>query len=65
MEQPITESSSFYKSVLAQITDITQTNLIIGHLTLVLDPYLDRSSSYRAPPSNSSIFFTTLFIAFP
>lgn len=47
----------FFKHVFAQIPDILQTNLLIaGDLNLVLDPYLERSSSHKAPPSNSSIF---------
>ncbi len=54
---PNMDSPSFYKHVLAQIPDILYTNLLVGgDLNLDLDPYLDRSSSRRAPPSNSSIF---------
>lgn len=54
---PNTDSPSFSKHVFAQIPDILHTNILVGgDLILVLDPYLDRSSSRRAPPSNSSIF---------
>lgn len=54
---PNMDSPSFSKHVFAQIPDILHTNILVGgDLILVLDPYLDRSSSRRAPPSNSSIF---------
>lgn len=57
MYGPNTDSPSFYKHVFAKIPDILHTNLLVGgDLNLVLDPYLDRSSPRRAPPSNSSIF---------
>lgn len=54
---PNLDSPSFYKHVLAQIPDVSQTNLITGgNLNLVLDTYLDRSSSRRTLTSKASIF---------
>lgn len=44
----------FFKKVLNLIPDISSTNLIIvGDFNLVLDTYLDRSSSQRVEPSKA------------
>lgn len=54
---PNYDDPDFYKKVFALIDNMSQTNLIIGgDFNCVLDGYLDRSSSKRAPQSNSRNF---------
>lgn len=54
---PNYDSSAFFKKVFSLLTDISQTNLIIGgDLNCTLDPYLDSSSKKRAPHSYTRDF---------
>lgn len=52
---PTNDDPEFFKKVLNLIPDISRTNLIIGgDFNLVLDTYLDGSSSQRVEPSKAS-----------
>lgn len=54
---PNYDNPDFFKKVFDLIPNMSQTNLIVGgDFNCVLDAYLDRSSSKRAPQSNSRNF---------
>lgn len=54
---PNFDDPHFFQKVFSRVPDISQTNLIIGgDFNCVLDSYLDRSSTQRAPPSKTRDF---------
>ena len=57
---PNWDDPEFFRKTFSLIPDISTTNLIIGgDFNLVLDTYLDRSSTQRVAPSNASNFLNT------
>lgn len=54
---PNFDNPSFFQKVFSLIPDLSLTSLIIGaDLNCAIDPYLDRSSTQRAPPSKTRDF---------
>lgn len=57
---PNLDDSEFFRKTFSLIPDTSTTNLIIGgDFNMVLDTYLDRSSTQRVAPSNASNFLNT------
>lgn len=57
---PNRDEPEFFRKTLNLIPDISTTNLILGgDFNLVLDTYLDRSSTQRIPLPKASIFLNT------